>query len=107
MGYRGEAFGVHNIEDPHDVEIAAGAMTGMWFANGDESAGENYVASYVQRFKEKPSIGGANGFDVAKLIIEAAKNGGDLNQYFHSVKGFSGAFGRYGATGRNDCCARA
>lgn len=39
QGFKGEAFGVHNIEDPREVEASGGSMIGMWLANGDESAG--------------------------------------------------------------------
>ena len=102
QGYKGEAFGVHNIEDPAEVAAAAGAMQGMWLANGDETAGENYRAEYLKRFGRETALGGASGFDAAKLFIEGAHQSGELNSWLHSVKGFHGAFGTYNATPNND-----
>jgi len=102
VGYGGEMFGVHNIEDPAEVAAAAGAMEGMWLANGDDAAGEGYAALYFERFNGKPPLGGANGFDAAKLFIEAAASGREINEYLHTVRNFSGAFGIYHASGSND-----
>lgn len=100
--YSQDAFGVHNIEDPNEIKASEGSMIGMWFANGDDGAGENYRADYTAKYSEPPVFGGANAFDVAKLLIEAAQHGVDPNVYLHSVKNFSGAFGSYDATGNND-----
>ena len=101
-GFKGEAFGVHNLEDPAEVSASSGAMVGMWLANGDDSAGENYRADYEKRFSQKPSLGGANGFDAAKMLIESLQSGADLNDYLHRLADFSGAFGHYSAAPSND-----
>lgn len=102
QGFKGDAFGVHNIEDPEEVKVSVGSMLGMWFANGDETAGENYREDYLRRFGIETSLGGASGFDSAKMFIEASQQGGDVNMYLHTLKDFHGAFGVYSATRGND-----
>lgn len=100
--FSGEAFGVHNIEDPNEIKASDGAMIGMWFANGDDGAGEHYRTDYQRKYSEPPVLGGASGFDVAKLFIESVQQTQNLNSYLHNVKNFSGAFGVYDASGKND-----
>ena len=101
-GFNGEVFGVHNMEDPGEVETSAGAMIGMWLANGDETAGENYRSEYLKRFGTETSLGGASGFDSAKMFIEASQQHGDTNDYLHHLTNFNGAFGTYSSTENND-----
>ncbi len=101
-GYSGELFGVHNLEDAGEVKVSNGTMIGMWLANADDNAGENYHSDYLKRFSQQTALGGASGFDAAKLFIEAAKSGNDLNDYLHHVSSFHGAFGVYSATKEND-----
>lgn len=102
QGFKGDAFGVHNIEDPNEVRASGGTMIGMWLANGDETAGENYRLEYLKRFGTETSLGGASGFDSAKMFIEASQQRGDVNTYLHDLKSFHGAFGTYNASGNND-----
>ena len=103
LGFSGEVFGVHNMEDPNEVAASHGAMVGAWLANGDETAGEGYSEAYVKRFGTRLALGGGSGYDTAKLFIEAAQQTNqDLNTYLHSVRQFHGAFGVYNASGRND-----
>jgi branched-chain amino acid transport system substrate-binding protein len=102
QGFKGDAFGVHNIEDPHEVESSGEVMLGMWLANGDESAGEDYRSAYKRRFNEEAALGGASGYDSAKMFIEASQQDGDVNMFLHNLKNFHGAFGTYSATASND-----
>jgi branched-chain amino acid transport system substrate-binding protein len=69
QGFKKDAFGVHNVEDPHEVAASDGAMIGMWLANGDETAGEDYPAQYLRRFGVASALGGGSGFDAAKMFI--------------------------------------
>ena len=102
LGYRGEFFGVHNFEDPAEVKAAAGAMEGLWFANGDDSGGDNFKADFQKRFNAIPAMGAASGYDLAKMISVSARQDLSLNDYVHSLKSFEGAFGLYSATTDND-----
>ncbi len=95
-------FGVHNVEDPSEVEAAAGAFEGIWFVTGDDTEGGDYVSAYEKKFGLYPAMGGANAFDFAKMVIEAANNKADLVPYLNSLKDFSGAFGTYGSTKSHD-----
>ncbi len=99
-GFSGDIFGAHNIEDFHEIEVSQGAMNGMWYVNGDES-GDSFHSAFKKRFGNNASVGGANGYDVAKLFIEAATSQ-DINEHLHRVKGFQGAFGKYDATGQGN-----
>jgi branched-chain amino acid transport system substrate-binding protein len=101
QGYKGEAFAVHNGEDLAEVKTSAGAMVGMWLANGQDE-GEDFKGSYLSRFGLTPALGGASGFDAAKMYIEAAKSTEKLNEYLHSIRDFHGAFGTYSGTNAND-----
>ena len=95
-------FGVHNAEDSAEVAVSEGAMFGMWLANADDKTGENYYTTYLEHYAKTPTLGGGSGFDVAKMIIEGAHNSKNLNDYLHSIRNFSGAFGVYDATSDND-----
>ena len=50
--------------------------------------------------------GGINGYDVAKMLIEAP-GAADLTVYLDTLRGFHGAYGEYGASGRHDFTIRA
>lgn len=105
-GYQGEIFGAHNLEDPSEIEAARGTLDGVWYVTGDDRAAGKYYSTYRRRFGRLPANGGINGYDSAKLFIEALKSG-DVNTYLHTVKSFEGAYGTYGATGKNDFDIRA
>lgn len=101
LGYDGDIFGAHNIEDPHEVSASQGALTGAWYVTGDDRHGALYYQKYLERFGSLPSNGGINGYDCALLMIRGLESG-DLNSYLHKVKNFQGAYGNYSATGFND-----
>lgn len=100
--YTGEIFNANFFEDRGEVLASGGTMVGGWFVNSDNSAGENYPAEFQKRFGRGTTVGGGNGYDAAKMLIEAAQSGEDLNHYLHNIKNFHGAFGVYSATGQND-----
>lgn len=102
-GYSGEVFGVHNIEDPHEIASSDMAMNGVWFVNSDDSSGDiQYPELYFRHYQQKTTFGGANAFDVAKMFIQSAYQDMTIVDYMHSLKNFNGAFGRYNATSAND-----
>ena len=103
LGFNKEIFGVHNLEDPNEVKVAGSTIENAWFANADDSKGENYKKLYLDTYRQSPGLGGASGFDVAKMFIEFSKSkNADLNNYLHTIKDFSGAFGIYSVTPNND-----
>lgn len=99
--YRGEIFGAHNLEDPDEVEAARGSMYGSWYVTGNDRDATEYYQSYQRQYGKIPAVGGINGYDTAKLFIEAARSG-DINDSLHKVKNFTGAYGSYSATALND-----
>jgi len=100
-GYAGVIFGAHNLEDRSELAAAGRALSGGWFVTGDDRAGSAYYAEYRQRFGAEPTAGGINGYDVAKMLIEAP-GAADLTVYLNTLRGFHGAYGEYGASGRHD-----
>lgn len=99
--FKGDIFGVHNIEDPDQVAASKGALIGTWFVTGDDRSATDYYTEYKTLHGSLPSNGGVNAYDAAKLVIEGVASG-NLNSYLHNVEDFKGAYGRYGATRKND-----
>jgi branched-chain amino acid transport system substrate-binding protein len=102
LGYKGEIFGAHNLEDPNEVRVSDGALEGAWFVSADDGGAANFYKQYYKRFAENPSAGGTNGYDVAKMLIGAANSPVPINQYLHELKDFEGVLGKYSATKNND-----
>lgn len=99
-------FGVHNLEDPSQIEASGGALNGAWFVTGDDSLAAEYYRDYKARFGAAPVAGGPNAFDVAKMYIEAAKSK-NIPDFLRNLNNFHGAYGEYGATGNNDFMIKA
>ena len=100
-GFKGDLFGVHNLEDPKEIAISAGALAGAWIATGDDQHAQKYYESYLNTYGSLPSAGGINAYDVSKILIEGAHSK-ELSTYLNTLTGFSGAYGTYEATGQND-----
>lgn len=101
IGCQTPVFGAHNVEDPSEIAAADGAYDGIWFVTGDDRPGAAYAKAYADRFGIYPAMGWANAFDYAKMMIEAASADIPVLDYLKQLKGFEGAFGRYGATDGN------
>ena len=106
-GYSAPVFAVHNVEDPQEVTAAVGAYEGIWYVTGDDRAGRFYAETYRTMYGQYPAMGGANAFDLAKMIIEAVDEGVPVLQKFKTLREFDGAFGRYGAAPGNTFDLRA
>jgi ABC-type branched-subunit amino acid transport system substrate-binding protein len=101
VGCSAPIFGVHNVEDPSEVAAAQGTYDGIWYATGDDRAGRFYFDAYRKKYHSYPAMGGANAFDYAKMIIEAAQQSKPLLAHLKGLKDFEGAFGKYGAAPGN------
>jgi ABC-type branched-subunit amino acid transport system substrate-binding protein len=96
MGYQGPVFAAHNAEDYQQVAAAEGAMEGVWFVSGADNRGEDFYRRFEARFGRLPRFGSASAFDLGKLFAGAAQQADKpLNEYFHTVSDFKGAFGTY------------
>lgn len=95
-GYKGPVFGAHNVEDTFEVQNAAGTMDNIWYVNADDRNAGDYYRRYKEKFGSSPILG-MEGFDMARLIIDAAKTP-DINYYLHNVRDFHGVFGTYSAS---------
>ena len=94
-------FAAHNVEDPQEVEAARGAYEKIWYVTGDDRLGRFFFADYRSRYGQYPAMGGANAFDYAKMIIEAAEEGTPVLEKLKGLRDFEGAFGRYGSVPGN------
>lgn len=101
LGYAGQVFGTHNIEDANEVKASQGALEDTWFVTADDRAAKEYLKRYEEKYHALPTAGGVNAFDVAKIFIEISETP-NLNESLHNLKNFSGALGRYSATSKND-----
>jgi branched-chain amino acid transport system substrate-binding protein len=102
IGYTGELFGAHQLENLDEVRAAEGALNGAWFVSGGDAAADpTFARRYRAIFKEDLHHGAYNGYDVAKMFIlgQAEK---DLNLYLHNLRDFSGVMGTYSTTAEND-----
>ncbi len=96
--------GAEFFEDADEVRASEGALTGQWYVNADESTGE-FAALYAKTYKSHPGWGAANAYDVMKLFAQAVmRNGNDNGKiagFLKTMKDYSGASGKYSATGDN------
>ena len=97
---------MHNLEDGIEIANAEGGLEGATIVTGDDSGAADYQGEYFKRFFETPAQGAENAYDVAKILIEHADSE-DLRLSLATLKSFSGLFGRYDATGRQDFDIRA
>jgi branched-chain amino acid transport system substrate-binding protein len=99
IGYRGEFFAIHSIEMDPEVVGLHPSFIGTWYVLGDERKAQAFRTKYKAKFGQDPVSGAANGYDIAKLVIQALKTS-DPNRYLHEVKNFEGAFGTYGSNSK-------
>lgn len=101
VGCEVPVFAAHNVEDPSEVAAAQGTYERMWFVTGDDRNGAPIAREYREKFGEDPAMGWANGFDYAKMIIQAAAAGTPVITYLKQLSNFEGIFGHYGAAQGN------
>ena len=95
MGYRGELFSAHGVDDWNEVKTSQGALLGTWFVTGNVIRDETFVSRYQAMFNDTPKVATPNGYDAAKLFISASSTA-DMNSYLHQVRDFQGIMGTYG-----------
>jgi ABC-type branched-subunit amino acid transport system substrate-binding protein len=95
FGYTGEFFSGPTLGNSAEIKASSGTLAGAWFASLSAPTIEEYRTRYINKFQETPPIESLYGYDVGKLIIEAAKNG-DLFGFLTSLKTFHGIIGNYG-----------
>lgn len=95
-GYQGELFGAHQFESPEEVTAAQGALTKAWFVSVNAVQDDTFAPAYQRRFGSPPGNVACNGYDVAKILIEAAQ-APKLIKHLRSLQDFSGVMGSYGA----------
>ncbi len=95
MGFKGELFSAHAVDDWSQVQNAEGALYGTWFVTGNVVRDPGFAERYRAAFDELPKLATPNGYDSAKLFIEASASS-DMNGFLHEVKDFHGIMGTYG-----------
>lgn len=94
--YPGDLFSVHTLEADQEFRRPDNVLIGAWFVSCDERAAAGMFDRYRAMYHQEPMVGASNGFDIAKLFIQALATS-DPNGYLHTVKDFEGALGHYGA----------
>jgi len=94
MGYEGELFSAHGVDDWNEVVVSRGALVGTWFVTGNVVEDPGFAKRYQEVFHDVPRVATANGYDAAKLFITAA-HVPDINQFLHELKSFRGVMGSY------------
>ncbi len=103
MGFKKDLFGFEMFEDTAEVKTSAGALVGQWYVNADD-ASKTFIDEFRQRFPSSSLLGAAHGYEAALLLGDGIRKGFDgknFNEYFATVKDFSGVLGTYSATGDN------
>ena len=95
LGYNGELFSAHAVDDWNQVTNYQGALIGTWFVTGNVIKDNDFVHRYQAVFHDTPKVATPNGYDAAKIFIEAA-HAPDMNAYLHQLKDFHGVMGTYG-----------
>ena len=85
------------FENPGAVEVSRGALIGQWYVMGDVRP--EFLAEFERRFPDDILWCAANGHDAIMMIARAVELGKtsreDINNFLHSISGFSGALGTY------------
>lgn len=101
---KAELCGFETFEDRAEVAASDGALVGRWYANA-ESGDREFESRYFARYKQRPGIGAANGFDTIQLIARSLAQVGPDNQkiaqILNTTKDHRGVLGTYSATGDN------
>ena len=99
-GFKGEIFGSLPMGVVSEIRAAGGALEGAWFVSGDDRGAKEFYREYEARFGDSGFAEIAHAFDATKMVLEGLRSN-DLNNYLHTVQGFSGILGTYGADGKN------
>ena len=100
LGYRGAFFGGIQMANRDEIANAEGALRGTWVVAGDDRNAASFYERYEKRFKGKCTAEAIYGYDIIKMLLEALERGVEPNEYFHTVKSFTGGVGTYGADGK-------
>jgi len=95
--------GFEMFEDINEIKAAEGALLGAWYVNSDDATSE-FLKKYSAAFPGASSLTSSNGYDIVKISALAAQKGSsraELNQFFHNLRDFKGALGKYSASGDN------
>lgn len=93
-GYRGQLFSGIQGQNKHEVEAAAGALSGLIFASPDDSAAADYYQLYEASYGQHAIADAAEAYDVAALFIAASRSD-DMRAHLAAVRNFTGIFGTY------------
>lgn len=101
-GLSADLIGVELFEDESEVNASGKSLVGQWYVNAD-SADSSFERSYQKRFGHHPGWAAANAFDSFQLLAQAHRNhgpaGDSIANFLHNIRDYSGAAGRYSATG--------
>lgn len=95
IGFKGDIFSAHQVEDWKEIEASQGSLLDTWFVSANSLNDKNFINRYEKAFNDQPKAGAGNGYDCAKMLIEGSQEQ-DLNSYLHNLQNFNGILGTYG-----------
>lgn len=89
------------LASPAEIANSEGTLEGAWLVTGDDREAGFFYEAFNKMFPGTKAFSETvYAYDLAKMLIEGAILG-DINGYFHTVKDFNGALGKYGSNGKN------
>ena len=102
-GLKQPFIGFETFEDLGEVQAAEGALDGQWYVNAD-LGGQGFLKEYREAYPDGSLFGAGNAYDAVLLVGAAIGQGGrraEINKFLHTVRDFSGAMGKFSASGDN------
>lgn len=101
---KADLIGLEIFEDQAVVDASQGALLNQWYVNAD-SPDSKFEDSYKKVFGIQPGWAAANAYDSLKLLYRAAiennLRGKQIADFLGRLQNYTGAAGRYSATGDN------
>jgi branched-chain amino acid transport system substrate-binding protein len=91
-------------EDPQEMKSSNGALLGQWYVTQTDPE-PAFMAKFERLYPGQNQSEAGNGHDVIQVLAKAVEQHitgpRELNVFLHQLHNFSGALGRYSATGDN------
>ncbi len=104
LGLAAEITGVETFEDDSEVKASAGTLVGKWYVNGADPTSE-FTKIFKDAYGINPGWASANSYDALNLLnaaIKASNKDNDsISAFWKNLKDYSGAAGKYSASGDN------
>lgn len=102
LNLEADLVGIELFEDKNEVKASSGALINQWYVNVD-IADDSFIKLYQKAYNEYPGWAAANAFDslnlIAKAVVTVGTNNQKIAEFLDTLKDYTGAAGKYSATG--------